>query len=133
MVLLGVASGHLGSEVRFPETRSVQGVPGGGMRWVNMANSIVLLSLPNPLLKILLGILILSHPFCSGHEFTESLLESSTKANNCAHFIDVEIAAQEGEVAYLGNDLARIPKWLPGACPACMRVPYTCPCREHVC
>lgn len=39
-VLLGVASGRAGSEVRLPETCSVQGVPGGRMRWVNMARGL---------------------------------------------------------------------------------------------
>lgn len=37
LVPLGVASGPVGSEVRLPETCSVQGVPVGEIRWVNMA------------------------------------------------------------------------------------------------
>lgn len=94
LVLLGLASGLAGSEVGLPETCSVQGVPGGRMKWVNVARG-----LPTP---------ECSSASPSFSKVTDSLLESTTEDRNCAHFTNVEMEAQQGEVPRLGDAPARM-------------------------
>ena len=47
-------------------------------------------------------------PLPSFSKVTDSLLESTTEDRNCAHFTDVEMEAQKGEVPRLGDAPARM-------------------------